>query len=226
MSRLSRAARRTAAVAGLVGACLAPFLLPSAATAAVATVLPPAPIVPSTTVPRTPPAPPTIAGVLAPYAAGFDLDNNDFDVATHLVLQFPDLVAAATKPGHVTVFLPTDYAFRRLVKALTGTTVVDEAKLFATVMLMGKDRLGHVLRHHVVPGARVSYGRLIGGTVPALRTLDGGRLTVKVTTVPRRTVWLGDAAPALTDAKVIRANVPASNGVIHVVDQVILPFAP
>lgn len=220
MSRLSRAVRRTAAVAGLIGACLAPFIVPSSATAATATPLPPV------TVPHVAPKPTTIAGVLAPYAAGFDIDNNDFNVATHLVLQFPDLVAASTKPGNVTIFLPTDYAFRRMVKSLTGTTVVEESKLFATVMLMGKDRLRHVLRHHVVPGARVPYGRLSNGTVRALRTLDGGTLTVKVTTVPRRTVWLGDGAPSLTDAKVIRADVPASNGVIHVVDQVILPFAP
>ncbi|MFZ4720679.1 MAG: fasciclin domain-containing protein [Ilumatobacteraceae bacterium] len=226
MSRLSRAARRTAAVTGLVGACLAPFILPPSASAGTSTLLPPP--VPATTVPHTTPAPKpqTIAGLLAPFAAGFDIDNNNFNVATHLVLKFPDLVAAATKPGNVTVFLPTDYAFRRLVKALTGTVVVDESKLVSTLMLMGKDRIGHLLRHHVAPGVRVQYRRLANGTVPTLRTLDGGRLAVKVTTRPRRTVWLGDAAPALTDAKVIRADVIASNGLLHVVDQVILPFAP
>jgi uncharacterized surface protein with fasciclin (FAS1) repeats len=223
MSRLSRAARRTAAIAGLTGACLVPFLAPSAASATPLT--PPASTVPATTVPAPKP-PPTIASLLAPFAGGFDVDNNNFNVATHLVLQFPDLVAASTKAGAATIFLPTDYAFRRLVKSLTGTVVVPEDKLFATVMLLGRDRLGHILRSHVIKGSRISYGQLMAGNGRVLRTLDGSTVKVAVTSLPRRTVWLRDAAPALVDAKVIRANVPASNGVIHVIDQVMLPFVP
>lgn len=211
MSRLTRATRRPAAIAGLAGACLVPLLAPAAASAG-GTV--------------TAPKPPSVAAFLAPFAAGFDIDNDNFNVATHLVLQFPDLVTAATRAGDATVFLPTDYAFRRLVKALTGTTVVSEAKLFATVMLLGRDRLGQVLRHHVIPKARVTYGQLVRGHGRVLRTLQGGTLKVVVANVPRRVVHLRDAAPAMTDAKVIRADVPMSNGVVHVIDQVLLPFVP
>ncbi|MEI8238403.1 MAG: fasciclin domain-containing protein [Actinomycetota bacterium] len=177
------------------------------------------------------PPPTTIAAILAPYAGGFDTNNDDFTIPTHVLLQFHDLVVAATKPGNTTVFLPTDYAFRALIRNLTGNIVVPEDRLFAAVMRLGKARLGAVLRYHLVPGVRVSFGQLLHTNGFALPTLEGHTITVSAITVRTisgswRTVVLHDPVPGLTDPKVVNADIAASNGIIHVIDRVMFPTKP
>ena len=90
MSRVTRAARRFGLAVGIATAVLAPSIASAGNS--------------------TPAAPPTLAGMLAPYATSFDTDNNNFNVGVHLLLQFPQVVRAAASPGNYTVFLPTDYA--------------------------------------------------------------------------------------------------------------------
>jgi len=59
---------------------------------------------------------------------GFDRRGWDYDIVTQAVLLFPDLVAAADDPNaQLTVLLPTDEAFRVLVKEITGERVRSEA---------------------------------------------------------------------------------------------------
>jgi uncharacterized surface protein with fasciclin (FAS1) repeats len=209
MSRLSSAAAR-------VGLALA------AALGMAATV-----VVPTATANAAAPTPPatTIAAILAPYARGFDTDNDDFNIATHVLLQFPDLVMAANKPGNITVFLPTDYAFRALVRSLTGVTVVPEVQVLKAVQRLGTARLNAILRYHVVPGAKVTYGQLLRTNAFSLPTLQGGTVRIAATSTPFHTVVLRDMATRLPDAKVINADIAASNGILHVIDRVMLPFA-
>lgn len=208
MSRLSRAALRVGLAVGLATAVVAP---------AIAQAGPIAPIVP--------PAPPTIAELLAPFAGGFDLDNNNFNVATHLVLQFPDLVNAATKPGASTVFLPTDYAFRRLIQTLTGRTVVAEADLMKAVQRLGTATLGAIVRYHILQGTRFGYGLAVQANGLQVRTMQGGFIRLAVARTTSTVVTLQDAAPRLADAKIVRADMQASNGVLHVIDRVMMPTA-
>jgi uncharacterized surface protein with fasciclin (FAS1) repeats len=170
-----------------------------------------------------PPAQPTIATLLAPYAGGFDADNNNFNIATHLVLKFPDLVTAATKAGSSTVFLPTDYAFRRLVIDLTGKVVGPEQTLFDSVMKLGPVTLGKVVRYHVVKGAALTYLQLARANDTTIKTAQGGQIRVFLPVDGRRFLYLQDLAPARLDAKIIRADLKASNGILHVVDRVLLP---
>src|SRR6478672_3271858 len=67
-------------------------------------------------------------------ADGFDQRWNDFDIVTQAVLLYPDLVAAASNPDlDLTVFLPTDQAFRKLVQDLTGQQLKTEAEVFGAV---------------------------------------------------------------------------------------------
>ena len=149
MSRVTRAARRI----GLATVIAAATLAPSVASAGNS----------------TPSTPPTLAGMLAPYATAFDTDNNNFNVGVHLLLKFPQVVKAAASPGNYTVFLPTDYAFRRLVKELTGAVVVSEAKLVEAVAAQFHQPFADVLqRVHLLLASgladRFRFGHAAGGS--------------------------------------------------------------
>jgi uncharacterized surface protein with fasciclin (FAS1) repeats len=100
--------------------------------------------------------------------------------------------------GPYTVFAPTDAAFNALP---TGT--VDNLLKPAN-----KQKLVQLLGYHVVPG-RVTSSQLKSGNV---NTVEGQPLKVSV-----------DTGVTVNGAKVVQADIPASNGVVHVVDKVLLP---
>jgi uncharacterized surface protein with fasciclin (FAS1) repeats len=120
---------------------------------------------------------------------------------------FNTLVAAVTAAGLVdtlkgegpfTVFAPTDEAFKAL-----GTTVDDLLKP------ENKDKLTAILTYHVIPGK-----------VMAADLKDG----MEAATVNGETVMIDlDNGAMVDDAKVVTADIAATNGVIHVIDKVILP---
>ena len=120
---------------------------------------------------------------------------------------FKTLVAAVTAaglvetlkgPGPFTVFAPTDEAFAAL-----GTTVDDLLKP------ENKDKLIAILTYHVIPGK-----------VMAADLKDG----MEAKTVNGETVMIDlDNGAMVDDAKVVTADIEATNGVIHVIDKVILP---
>ncbi|OKH53740.1 beta-Ig-H3/fasciclin [Calothrix sp. HK-06] len=100
--------------------------------------------------------------------------------------------------GPYTVFAPTDAAFNALP---TGT--VDNLLKPAN-----KQKLVKLLGYHVVPG-RVTSRQLKSGNV---NTVEGQSLKVSVNT-----------GVTVNGAKVVQADIPASNGIVHVVDKVLLP---
>ena len=109
-----------------------------------------------------------------------------------------ELVGALEGEGPFTVFAPTDEAFAALPDGVL-------ARLLTPA---GKADLQRILRHHVVAG-RVKAADLL--PLPAATTLAGTRLPVRL---------------RIGDANVIQADVACSNGVIHVIDRVLLPVAP
>lgn len=120
--------------------------------------------------------------------------------------QFNTLVTAVTAAGLVetlkgegpfTVFAPNDAAFAKIPKADLDALLADQEKLSA------------VLTYHVVPG-KMMAADLAGKT--ALKTVQGGELTL-------------DTSNGVTvdGASVISADIETSNGVIHVIDSVVLP---
>ena len=113
-----------------------------------------------------------------------------------------DLVGALQGKGPFTVFAPTDAAFA----ALPAGTLDDLLKP------ANKEKLQAILLYHVVPGKVMSAD--LKGTVSAA-TLQGQPATIVA------------AASGVTvnGARVVTADVAASNGVIHVIDAVILPPA-
>ena len=113
-------------------------------------------------------------------------------------LQAADLVDALNGEGPLTVFAPTDDAF-----AAVDNEVLQK-------LLADKDRLTKVLTYHVAQGKYTADD--LEGT-SRLTTLEGDDLVVHVE---------GDTV-RVDEATVIQADIAADNGVVHAIDQVILP---
>lgn len=132
------------------------------------------------------------------------------------------LVAAADKAGLVdelsaedaalTVFAPTDAAFDALA------TTLGFADAGAMVAALDAETLGRILAYHVLP-ARRTAAELAAGDEPTLYEFEGAPATLDVATADG--VTLGDEV--LTRARVTTADVAARNGVVHVIDKVLVP---
>lgn len=122
---------------------------------------------------------------------------------------FKTLVAALTEAGLIetlkskgpfTVFAPTDEAFAKLPKGtLEG-------------LLKDKEALKKILLYHVVSGNVMSTDVV---KLTEAKTVEGSKVKISVK----------DGKVMINDAKIIKADIKASNGVIHVIDTVILPPA-
>ena len=122
------------------------------------------------------------------------------------------LVDTLKSPGPFTVFAPTNEAFAALPAGTVDTLLKPE----------NKPTLTKVLTYHVVPG-RMDGPALMsainaGGGRAVLKTASGGTL---VATMNGGNVWVTDAKGGT--AMVTIANVYQSNGVIHVINKVLLP---
>jgi transforming growth factor-beta-induced protein len=111
-----------------------------------------------------------------------------------------DLAETLGSDGPFTVFAPTDDAFAALPEGTVESLLKPE----------NKDQLTAILLHHVVPG-KVTSGDVV--ELPFADALDGTSILISA-----------DGGSVTVDgANVIAADVDASNGVIHVIDKVILP---
>jgi len=111
-------------------------------------------------------------------------------------VQAAGLVDTLKGPGPFTVFAPTDEAFAKIPKADLDALLAD------------KDKLTAVLTYHVVPG-KVMAADVKAGQV---KTVQGSELTVST---------MGGVK--VDAANVVTTDVAATNGVIHVIDSVIMP---
>jgi uncharacterized surface protein with fasciclin (FAS1) repeats len=108
------------------------------------------------------------------------------------------LDATLTGAGPYTVFAPTDEAFAKLPDGAVEALLADP------------DALREILLYHVVPG-RVLSSQVIG--LDSATTAQGSDVSFKV----------ADNGVLVNDARVISPDIQASNGVIHVIDTVIMP---
>ena len=111
-------------------------------------------------------------------------------------LQAAGLVDTLKGKGPFTVFAPTDEAFAKIPKADLDALLKDKAKLTA------------VLTYHVVPG-KVMAADVKAGKV---KTVQGSELTVTTA-----------GGVKVDNANVVKTDIVADNGVIHVIDSVVLP---
>jgi uncharacterized surface protein with fasciclin (FAS1) repeats len=115
-------------------------------------------------------------------------------------LKAADLVETLKGPGPFTVFAPTDAAFAKLPAGTVESLLKPE----------NKAKLTAILTYHVVPGA-VNAEQV--SKLDEAKTVNGAMVKVSIE----------DGKVMINDATVVKADIPASNGVIHVIDKVILP---
>ena len=152
----------------------------------------------------------------APMSASKNIIQNAVNSKDHTTLvaavKAAGLVETLQSAGPFTVFAPVNAAFEKLPAGTVDTLLKPE----------NKDQLVKVLTYHVVAG-KVSSSDLVkmiadGGGKAELKTVEGGKITASV----------NNGKVILTDEKggtatVTIADVFQSNGVIHVVDSVLLP---
>jgi uncharacterized surface protein with fasciclin (FAS1) repeats len=115
-------------------------------------------------------------------------------------LEAADLVGTLQGDGPFTVFAPTDAAFAALPEGTVESLLQPE----------NREQLIAILTYHVVAG-RVTAADVI--KLDAAQTVNGQSVAIKT----------DDKGVKINDARVIMADVDASNGIIHVIDTVILP---
>jgi uncharacterized surface protein with fasciclin (FAS1) repeats len=144
-----------------------------------------------------------IDGVLLPLdVVGHAAANSNFtELVGALGKASGGLVTVLQGTGPFTVFAPLNSAFQ----AISGT-----------VATLSNDQLASVLTYHVVAGANVRSNTLTNGQV--VKTVNGQNFTINV---QGGKVTIKDATGAT--ANVVLTDVQATNGVIHVLDKVILP---
>jgi uncharacterized surface protein with fasciclin (FAS1) repeats len=151
----------------------------------------------------------TAATMLGGASAAF-ADDHTMDIVDTAkdAGNFSTLLAAAEAAGLVetlkgdgpfTVFAPTDDAFAALPEGTVDTLLMPE----------NKDQLTSILTYHVVPG-KVMSGDLSDGMTA--ETVQGTEVTIGT-----------EGGVTVNDANVVTADIEASNGVIHVIDGVIMP---
>jgi len=135
--------------------------------------------------------------LLPPSVVGIAINNPDFSILVEAVVK-ADLVETLSGSGSFTVFAPTNDAFQALFTTLGVSGVAD----------LTKEQLIPILLYHVVSGNVVS-GELTTGEVATLN----GNIEVSV----------GSAVILNGSSNVVLANVQAANGVVHAIDEVLLP---
>lgn len=150
-----------------------------------------------TTTDSTDPTTPTAGTETITEVAANDNSLSTFNQA----IEAAGLTEALSEPGPYTVFAPSDQAFDALPPDALQQLLLPE----------NRDQLRQLLSYHVVPEA-LPANQLQSGQVD---TLAGAPLTVEVDP--------GIQDVAVNNAVVTQPNLQASNGIVHVVDQVILP---
>ena len=116
-------------------------------------------------------------------------------------VQAAGLVETLKGDGPFTVFAPTDAAFAKLPAGTVESLLLPE----------NRDQLTAILTYHVVPGKVMSSD--LAGQALSTATVEGSDVDIDAT----------GSAVMVDGARVVTADVEASNGVIHVIDAVIMP---
>jgi transforming growth factor-beta-induced protein len=126
--------------------------------------------------------------------------NPELSTLVAALIKYPDLVTTLSGSGTFTVFAPTNTAFANLLTAI-GQTSLDD---------IPESVLRSVLQYHVVSTGTVLSTQLTNGNVI---TVEGEAITVNVTS----------GVKLNTTVNVVTADVRATNGVVHVIDAVLVP---
>jgi transforming growth factor-beta-induced protein len=142
----------------------------------------------------------------------YDIASTSPDFSTlAFALEATGLDAALDNGGQFTVFAPTNEAFNKLEAANPGTIAY---------LVANPDVLESVLLYHVTDGRRWSNSVVNKNNPKDVEMLSGGTISVTPMGTVVDTDSLGLSSP---DATIVAPDVNASNGVIHVIDEVLIP---
>ncbi len=141
-------------------------------------------------------------GMYKPAGTVVDVAASNPDFSTLVAaIKAAGLVDALNGKGPFTVFAPTNAAFAALPAGTVENLLKPE----------NKAKLTAILTYHVIP-VKIESSALVGKTLTSPATLQGGTLAID-----------GTKGVKINNATVTAADVKASNGVIHVIDKVLLP---
>ena len=149
------------------------------------------------------PRPVRVDGSIVDVALAANAETGEFSILiAALQAANPNIIRTLSYSGEYTVFAPTDAAF---------TALLNELGVTAEELLSNKALVSRVLRYHIVP-AELDSSEVLAQK--RIRTWQGG--------------WLFQSGGVLTDvngrtANIIATDIEASNGIIHVIDTVVLP---
>jgi uncharacterized surface protein with fasciclin (FAS1) repeats len=169
----------------------------------------------------------SLAQVLLADKPGFDKNWKDFDILTAAVKAVlkakPNSSVGVLANGKVrlTAFIPTDAAFRDLVRSLTGKKLRSEQEVFTAVAGLGIPMVEKVLLYHVVPGATITSKLAARSNGVWLKTAAGPSIKVRVV---GGKIYLQDKDPNARNPRVIAVDINKGNRQIaHAIDQVLRP---
>lgn len=131
------------------------------------------------------------------------LSSSDFSMLVY-ALDKTGLIQVLNSPGNFTVFAPKNSAFNTLLSDL-GLESLDK---------LSDETLTNVLLYHVL-GTRISSGMLTSGYYKSLSPAQGNTLSMKID--------VGSSVKINNSVNVVSADIQATNGVVHVIDRVMLP---
>ena len=144
------------------------------------------------------------AGTMGAHAADKDIVDTAVSAGQFktlaTALDAAGLIQTLKGNGPFTVFAPTDEAFAKLPAGTVENLLKPE----------NKDRLTAILTYHVVPGMVMAADVV---KLDHAKTVNGKNISVRA----------NGGSVMINDAKVTATDIPASNGVIHVIDTVVLP---
>ncbi len=172
----------------------------------------------------------SLAEVLAADGQKFDKNWKDFDIveaAVYAVLAAkPDSPVGLLADGNtrLTAFVPTDSAFRKLVKDLTGKAPRTEAKTLAKVVKAAGsiDTIETILLYHVVAGKTLTSPKVLAAEGQKIQTAMGKSFRVHVT---KDGVFLNDKDKNDANPKVVVLDINRGNKqVAHAINRVLRPL--
>ncbi len=161
--------------------------------------------------------------------ADFDENLGDYDIFTYLFMEVwgakPVSAVGVISDGYVplTAFIPTDRAFRKLTKAITGKRLKNESVIANTVMSLGVKAVEQVLLYHVVLGAPIESPAALQANGAVLTSANGQTFKVNVSGT---VITLVDKDKTRKNAVVLLGKVDINSGhtqVAHGINQVMLP---
>jgi transforming growth factor-beta-induced protein len=154
-------------------------------------------LLPPTAAAATPAAAP-VAGNIVDVAV-----NNNLNTLV-AAIKAAGLVETLQGPGPFTVFAPTELAFKVLPSETLATLLKPE----------NKSTLASILTYHVVAGKAYTAKELASGTIHDLKTVNGKKVNIRLD---------AQGKVRINDSVVLVADVKASNGIVHVIDTVLIP---